>query len=122
MAYDRKITIPGELDPRIHRSPWHARPPYGRHHGKWAAADDETIRQFAALHDAQFALAREQGFASWPRLRAYAQPSARPNYTRLFVADPAWIAERARGLWQTRLSAGPARSAPSRSGGCAPVP
>jgi ankyrin repeat protein len=79
-----------------------------RNHSRWAAVDDATIRQLAALHDAQFALAREQGFASWPKLKAYAEPASRSRTTRLFVADVAWINERVHGLLLTRQSAGPA--------------
>jgi ankyrin repeat protein len=60
------------------------------------------------LHDAQFALAREQGFASWPRLKAYAEPSTQSRHSRLFVADVTWITERVYGLLRTRASAGPA--------------
>ena len=41
-----------------------------RYHTRWADADESTLRQFVALHDAQFALAREQGFVSWPKLKA----------------------------------------------------
>ena len=79
-----------------------------RHHIRWTTVDEATIRQLAALHDAQFVLAREQGFASWPKLKAYAEPSSRSRHTRVFVADVAWIADRARGLLRTRQSAGPA--------------
>ena len=78
------------------------------HHSRWTMMDDATVRQLVALHDAQFALAREQGFTSWPKLKAYAEPSSRSRHTRLFVADVAWITERVRGLLQTRQSAGPA--------------
>ncbi len=78
-----------------------------RHHARWAASDDATLRQLVALHDAQFVLAREQGFASWPKLKAYAEPSSHSRHTRLFVADVAWIDERVQGLLRTRLSAGP---------------
>src|SRR5580692_10506950 len=79
-----------------------------RHHARWADLDEGSVRQLVSLHDAQFALAREQGFASWPRLKAYAEPSSRSGHTRLFVADVAWIADRVHGLMRTRQSAGPA--------------
>jgi len=79
-----------------------------RHHSRWTASDEATVLQLVALHDAQFVLAREQGFASWPKLKAYAEPSSRSRYTRLFVADGAWIADRVHGLLRTRKSAGPA--------------
>src|ERR1700722_10283944 len=79
-----------------------------RHHSRWTMSDEATVRQLVALHDAQFVLAREQGFASWPKLKAYADPSSRSRHTRLFVADVAWIADRVHGLLRTRQSAGPA--------------
>lgn len=66
------------------------------------------MRQLAALHDAQFVQAREQGFASWPKLKAYAEPSSHSRHTRLFVADMAWITDRVHGLLRARQSAGPA--------------
>ncbi len=78
------------------------------HHARWAALDEGTVRQLVSLHDAQFVLAREQGFASWPKLKAYAEPSSRLGHTRLFVADMAWISGRVHGLLHTRHSAGPA--------------
>jgi ankyrin repeat protein len=78
------------------------------HHARWIAVDDARVRQLVALHDAQFALAREQGFASWPKLKAYAEPAVHSRQTRLFVADVAWIADRVHGLMRTRQSAGPA--------------
>ena len=78
------------------------------HHSRWTAVDDAIVRQLVALHDAQFVLAREQGFASWPKLKAYAEPSPHSRHTRLFVADVAWITQRVYGLLRTRQSAGPA--------------
>ena len=79
-----------------------------RHHARWAASDESAVRQLVSLHDAQFVLAREQGFASWPKLKAYAEPSSGARPTRLFVADVAWITDRVHGLLRTRSSAGPA--------------
>ncbi|MBZ5683901.1 MAG: ankyrin repeat domain-containing protein [Acidobacteriia bacterium] len=78
------------------------------HHSRWTTVDEVSARQLAALHDAQFVLAREQGFASWPKLKAYAEPSSRSRHTRLFVANVAWITDRVHGLLRTRQSAGPA--------------
>jgi hypothetical protein len=77
-------------------------------HLRWANTDDATVRQELALHDAQFVIAREQGFASWTKLKAYAEPSPRSRHTRLFVADIQWITDRVHGLLRTRRSAGPA--------------
>ncbi|MBC7927628.1 MAG: hypothetical protein H7039_18430, partial [Bryobacteraceae bacterium] len=79
-----------------------------RSHSRWMTSEEATVRQQVALHDAQFVLAREQGFASWPRLKDYADPSTRSRHTRLFVADMAWITDRVHGLFRTRRSAGPA--------------
>ncbi len=77
-------------------------------HLRWAGVDESTARQEIALHDAQFVIAREQGFASWTKLKAYAEPSAGTRQARLFVADAQWIADRVQGLLRTRQSAGPA--------------
>jgi len=77
-------------------------------HLRWANVEDATVRQNVALHDAQFVIAREQGFASWTKLKAYAEPSPHARHTRLFVADVDWIAGRVQGLLRTRQSAGPA--------------
>ncbi len=79
-----------------------------RQHSRWTSVDDASVRQLVALHDAQFALAREQGFASWTKLKAYAESSSQIRHTRLFVADMAWITDRVHGLMRTRQSAGPA--------------
>jgi ankyrin repeat protein len=77
-------------------------------HARWTPVDDANVRQLVALHDVQFVLAREQGFASWPKLKAYAEPSSHSRHTRLFVADVKWIEDRVHGLMRTRQSAGPA--------------
>ena len=77
-------------------------------HLRWAAEDDATVQKEAALHDAQFVIAREQGFASWTKLKAYAEPSPHSRHTRLFIADLQWITDRVHGLLRTRQSAGPA--------------
>ena len=77
-------------------------------HLRWNDLPDEEVRQDVALHDAQFVMAREQGFASWTKLKAYAAPSPDIRYSRLFVADVRWISERVQGLLRTRQSAGPA--------------
>ncbi len=79
-----------------------------KQHLRWARVDDAGARQDVALHDAQFVIAREQGFASWTRLKAYAEPAQNSRYTRIFVADMEWMAGRVQGLLRTRRSAGPA--------------
>jgi ankyrin repeat protein len=77
-------------------------------HLRWANVDNASVRQDVALHDAQFVIAREQGFASWTKLKAYAEPSPHDRHTRLYVADVQWINDRVHGLMRTRHSAGPA--------------
>jgi ankyrin repeat protein len=79
-----------------------------RHHRRWTTSDDATVRQLVTLHDAQFVVAREHGFAGGTRLNSNAQPPSGSRQTRLFVADAAWITERVHGLLRTRQSAGPA--------------
>ncbi len=78
------------------------------HQPRWARLDPSAVRRDVALHDAQFVIAREQGFSGWTKLKAYADRSAHPQYTRLFESDPHWIIDRVHGLMRTRRSAGPA--------------
>jgi ankyrin repeat protein len=77
-------------------------------HLRWAHVEDAGVRQDVSLHDAQFVIAREHGFSSWTKLKAYAEPSPQVRTTRLFVADVEWISDRVHGLMRTRQSAGPA--------------
>ena len=77
-------------------------------HLRWANVDDATVRRETALHDAQFVIAREQGFASWTKLKSYAEAFPRIRHSRIFVADMQWIVDRVHGLLRTRQSAGPA--------------
>ena len=52
------------------------------------------------LSDAQRALAREYGFASWPRLKAYVERVSAngPGLTHAFVDDIGYYEDRAEGL------------------------
>src|SRR5579863_836023 len=61
------------------------------HHLRWAQVEHATVQQEAALHDAQFVIAREQGFASWTKLKAYTERCPQARHTRLFVLDMQWI-------------------------------
>jgi ankyrin repeat protein len=79
-----------------------------RHHPRWSTASDARARQLIALHDAQYTIAREQGFASWPRLKAYAEPPGDVRHTRLFVPDINWLSDRVHGLLATHQSGVPA--------------
>ena len=54
-------------------------------HLRWVKVSDTTAQREIALQDAQFVIAREQGFASWTKLKAYAEPSPNARHTRLFV-------------------------------------
>jgi ankyrin repeat protein len=77
-------------------------------HLRWVKVADATAQREIALHDAQFVIAREQGFTSWTKLKAYAEPPPHAHHTRFFVTDMEWISDRVRGLLQTWQSAGPA--------------
>jgi len=77
-------------------------------HVRWTYVDDAIARLEVALHDTQFVIAREQGFASWTKLKSYAELSSAHRHSRIFVADMKWMADRVRGLVRTRQSAGPA--------------
>ena len=78
------------------------------HHTRWATVDQAQVRQLVSLHDAQFALAREQGFASWPKLKAFSAASGDLRHTHLFVPESQWVAERVHGLLRTKASGVPA--------------
>jgi len=77
-------------------------------HLRWASVEDAGVRRDVALHDAQFVIAREQGFTSWTKLKTYSEPAQDVRHTRIFVADVQWITDRVHGLLRTRHSAGPA--------------
>lgn len=79
-----------------------------RHHTLWATSDANEICVHVSLHDAQFAMARELGFASWPKLQAHAGPASRVGHTRLLEADLTWIGDRAHSLLRRWYSADPA--------------
>lgn len=67
---------------------------------------DERRAEFA-LSDAQLVLAREYGFASWPKLKAYVEAVVRPGPRHPYVADPAWYEARAAGLVEMHRGALP---------------
>lgn len=76
--------------------------------GRWKDRAEADVRREVALMDAQFVVAREQGFSSWSKLKAYADPAMELEHSKLYVLDPKWLHERAIGLVRTRASAGPA--------------
>jgi hypothetical protein len=79
-----------------------------RFHKRWVDVSEIRTRQLVALHDAQYTLAREQGFSSWTRLKAHAQPSSDSRHTHVIVTDMKWIGDRARGLLRAHHSGVPA--------------
>ena len=69
------------------------------HHPRLAAlAEAEWPPERLALHDAQLVLAREYGFASWPKLKAHIEATLAARRTRPFVPELEYYEERARGL------------------------
>ncbi len=60
-----------------------------------------------ALSDAQLVLAREYGFASWPRLKACIESITRPGPRQPYVADFDWYEARAAGLVEMHRGALP---------------
>ena len=51
-----------------------------------------------SLHAAHFVIAREYGFATWPRLKAHIDAISATRRTRLFVREVTYYEERAQGL------------------------
>ncbi len=72
------------------------------HHPRYAER-----RSHLALADAQLVLAREYGFASWPKLKAWIDRVAHPGPTRAFVAFTPWYEDRAKGLVEMHKGALP---------------
>src|SRR5690606_33636138 len=72
---------------------------FGTHHPRLAARSEAEARQAPlSLHDAQLVIAREYGFASWPKLKAHIEAVASMSRTRIIVRDVAYYDDRARGL------------------------
>ena len=80
------------------------------------AAEPEALRRFREHHpqgsgsrlaDAQLVIAREYGFASWPKLKAFIDQVSRPGPTRPYVLDGVWYDQRARGLVEMHRGALP---------------
>lgn len=63
-------------------------------------ADASSLPRLA-LHDAQLVIAREYGFASWPRLKAHIETARRARFTHPVSSDPQYYDDRARGLVET---------------------
>ncbi|HKO17025.1 MAG TPA: ankyrin repeat domain-containing protein [Gemmatimonadaceae bacterium] len=60
-----------------------------------------------SLHDAQLVLAREYGFASWPRLKAHIEAILAVRRTRPIERDLQYYDDRARGLLEVLVDAAP---------------
>jgi ankyrin repeat protein len=84
------------------------------------AGDAHALERFARAHpryderkhalqlsDAQWVIAREYGFASWPRLKATIDSVTEPGPTRPYVTDPGWYEGRAKGLVEMHKGALP---------------
>src|SRR4051812_36171799 len=63
------------------------------------AASPSTIRKDARLSDAQWVIAREYGFASWPRLKAHIEAlGGKPDLRHPFETDLQYYRDRAAGM------------------------
>ena len=67
------------------------------HHPRGAALADTPDRAFK-LTEAQLVIAREYGFASWPKLKAHIESVVAARRTRPFVRELSYYDDRARGL------------------------
>lgn len=68
-------------------------------HPRYQATADQALRAAPlALHDAQLVLAREYGFASWPKLKAHIEQVVEARRARIFVRDASYFDDRAHGL------------------------
>lgn len=67
-------------------------------HPRLASVPRDPAPVQLSLHDAQLVIAREYGFASWPKLKAHVESVVSARRTRIFVRDVRYVDERARGL------------------------
>jgi ankyrin repeat protein len=67
------------------------------HHPRLGALPDGHSAKLS-LHHAQLVIAREYGFASWPKLKAHIEATLDARRTRLIERDLAYYDDRARGL------------------------
>src|SRR5215510_1274576 len=64
-----------------------------------AVSTDDDIRAGAQLSDAQWVIAREYGFASWPRLKRHIEAlNGQPELRRPFSTELQYYRERAAGM------------------------
>jgi len=76
-----------------------ARERFRAHHPRFAELSDAELQaRSPALHDAQLVIAREYGFASWPKLKAHIDTAVAARRTRPFVRDISYYDDRAHGL------------------------
>ena len=64
------------------------------HHPRWTSVTTDS----ASLHDAQLVIAREYGFASWPKLKAHIESVVATRRTRLIAREERYYNDRAQGL------------------------
>lgn len=67
-------------------------------HPRRATAFDAPDSAQLSLHEAQLVIAREYGFASWPKLKAQIDSVLEARRTRIFVRDVSYHDDRAHGL------------------------
>ncbi|MCI0436468.1 MAG: ankyrin repeat domain-containing protein, partial [Gemmatimonadetes bacterium] len=86
------------------------------HHPRLAAIPEaEWARAGFALHAAQLVIAREYGFASWPKLKSHIETTVARFRTRPLVSDRHYYEARAEGLLAVLGDGAPATIAQVRS-------
>lgn len=85
-----------------------ARTRFRNHHPRLAGTPDEDLRSSPlSLHDAQLVLAREYGFASWPKLKAHIETAVAARRTRPIEPDLKYYDDRAHGLLEVLVDGAP---------------
>jgi ankyrin repeat protein len=72
---------------------------FRRNNPRFGASTPDAIRRDARLADAQWVIAREHGFASWARLKAYVESlTGKKELRHPFETDPQYYRDRAAGM------------------------
>lgn len=88
-----------ELLDAAHRGDPDALRRFREHHPQLAALQgDGSSSSELSLHHAQLVIAREYGFASWPKLKAHIEATLGLRYTRLIERELTYYDDRAHGL------------------------
>lgn len=81
---------------------------FRNHHPRLAGRSEEYLRGSPlSLHDAQLVLAREYGFASWPKLKAHIETVVAARHTRPIERDLKYYDDRAQGLLAVLVDGAP---------------